>query len=141
MMDIKEHYQVWYVSFRKKKTGSGAIATSTAKESLNRQLAGELHKPVIKKIKRRKVSARFKGNIWAADLLEMKSLSTKNKNVNYLLYDIDVFIKFAYVKPLKDKTGKTVFSAFVVIINQSNRKPNNLWVDQGREFYNKLIQE
>ena len=91
--------------------------TSTAKESLNRQLAGELHKPVIKKIKRRKVSARFKGNIWAADLFEMKSLSTKNKNVNYLLYVIDVFIKFAYVKPLKDKTGKTVFSAFVVIIN------------------------
>ena len=54
---------------------------------------------------------------------------------------IDVFTKYAWVKPLKDKKGKTVLNAFIEIVNKSNRKPNKLWVDQGREFYNKLMQE
>ena len=48
--------------------------------SVNKQLAEELHKPVIKKLKRRKVYARFKDNIWSPDLAEMESLSTNNKN-------------------------------------------------------------
>ena len=119
--------------FFDKKTRSGV--------SVIEQLAEELHKPVIKKFKRRKVYARFKDNIWAADLAEMESLSSKNKNVKYLLCVIDVFTKYAWVKPLKDKKGKTVLNAFMEIVNESNRKPNKLWVDQGREFYNKLMQE
>ena len=116
-----------------KKTVSGA--------SVNEHLAEELHKPVTKKFKRRKVYARFKDNIWAADLAEMGSLSSKNKNVKYLLCVIDFFTKDAWVKPLKDKKGKAVLNAFIEIVNESNRKPNKLWVDQGREFYNKLMQE
>ena len=77
-----------------KKAGSGI--------SVNEQLAEELHKSVIKKLKRRKVYARFKDNIWAADLAEMESLSSKNKNVKYLLCVVDVFTKYVWVKPLKD---------------------------------------
>ena len=56
------------------------------------------------------------------------------KIVKYLLCVIDAFIKYACVKLLKDKKGKTVFNAFIEIINESNRKPNKLWVDQGREL-------
>ena len=62
----------------------------------------------------------------------MESLSSKNKNVKYLLRVIGNFTKYAWVKPLKDKKGKTVLSAFIEIVNESNRKPNKLWVDQGR---------
>ena len=51
-----------------------------------------------------------------------------------MLCVIYVFTKYAWVKPLKDKKGKTVLNAL-------NRKPNKLWVDQGRYFYNKLMQE
>ena len=54
---------------------------------------------------------------------------------------IDVFTKCGWVKPLKDKRGKTVLNAFIEIVNESNRKPNKLWFDQGTEFYNKLMQE
>ena len=115
-----------------KKSGSGI--------SVNEQLAEELHKPVIEKFKRRKVCARFKGNIWAADLAEMGSMSSKNKNVKYLLCVIDFFTKYACAKPLKDKIGKRVLNAFIEIVNESNRKPNKLWVDQRIEFYNKLMQ-
>ena len=42
---------------------------------------------------------------------------------------------------MQDKKCKTVLNAFVEIVNEFNRSPNKLWVDQGREFYNKLIQE
>ena len=55
--------------------------------------------------------------------------------------EIDVFTKYAWVKPLKDKAGKTVLDDFIEIVNESNRKPKKLWVDQGREFCNKLMQE
>ena len=70
-----------------KKTGLGI--------SVNEELAEELQQPVIKISKRRKVYARLKDNIWAADLAEMESLSTKNKNVKYLLCVTDVFTKYA----------------------------------------------
>ena len=79
--------------------------------SLNEQIAQELHKPVINKFKRRKVYVRFKDNVWAADLAEMGSLFSKNKNVKYLLCVIDVFTKYVWVKSLKDKKGKTVLNA------------------------------
>ena len=92
-----------FYKFLDKKTESGAIATSKVGISVTDQLAEELHKPVTKKFKRRKVYARFKDNILAADLDEMESLSSKNKNVKYLLCDIDVFTRYLWVKPLKDK--------------------------------------
>ena len=58
MTDIKEHWQVWSISFFDKKIGSGM--------SVNEQVVKELHKPVIKNFKRKKVYARFKDNIWAS---------------------------------------------------------------------------
>ena len=62
----------------------------------------------------------------------MESLYSKNKNVKYLLCVIDNFTKYAWGKPLTDKKGKTVLNTFIKIVNESNRKPNKLWVDQGR---------
>ena len=62
--------------------------------SVNEQLAKELHKPVTKKFKRRKIYAIFKYNIWAAHLAEMELLSSKYKNVKYLLCVIDIFTKY-----------------------------------------------
>ena len=71
----------------------------------------------------------------------MESLSSKNENVKYLLCVIDAFTEFSWVKPLKDKKGKIVLNAFITTVNESNHKPNKWWVDQGREFYNKFMQE
>ena len=84
---------------------------------VNEQLAKELNKRVNKKFKRRKVYARFKDNSWTADLAEMGSLSSKNKNVKYLLCVLDVFTKYAWVKPLKKKHSKPVLNAFIDIVN------------------------
>ena len=54
---------------------------------------------------------------------------------------VDVFTKYAWVKHLKDKKGKTVLKASIKIINESNHKPNKLLVDQEEEFYNSNIQK
>ena len=64
-----------------------------------------------------------------------------NKNVKYLLYAIDVFTIYARVKSLKDKKVKTVLNAFIEILDESDLKPNKLWVDQRREFCNNFMQE
>ena len=109
-----------------KKTESGV--------SVNEQLPEELHKLVIKKFKRRKVYARFKDNTWATDLAEIRSLPSKKKNAKYLLCVIYVFTKYAWVKSLKNKKSKTILNAFIEIVNESSRKPNKLWVDQGRKI-------
>ena len=67
----------------------------------------------------------------------MRSLS-KYKGIKYLLCAIDLFGKYAWVAPLKDKRGITIVNAFQKIISKG-RKPNKIWVDQGGEFYNKLF--
>ena len=102
-------------------------------------LAEELHKPVIKKFNKRKEYSQFKDNIWGVDLAEMQSLSRKNKGIKYLLCAIDLFSKYAFVIPLKDKKGISIVNAFNKIIKQSGREPNKIWVDQGSEFYNNDI--
>ena len=98
----------------------------TEKENQQVWLYKELHNPVIKKFKRRKVYARFKDNIWAANLTEMESLSSKNKNVKYLLYVIDVFTKYAWIKTLKEKKSRAILNYFMEIVNEFNGKPNKL---------------
>ena len=84
---------------------------------------------------------RFKDNVWGVALVNMKSLSRKNKGIKYLLCAIDLFSKFAFVVPLKDKKGISIVNAFNKIIRQSNRKPNKIWVDQGGEFYNLVFKK
>ena len=59
----------------------------------------------------------------------MKLLSKKNKGIKYLLCAIDLFSKYAFFVPLKDKKGISIVNAFKEIIKQSNRKPNKIWVD------------
>ena len=107
----------------------------------NKILAEELHKPVIKKFNKRKVYWQFKDNIWGVDLADMQSLSRKNKGIKYLLCAINLYSKYAFVIPLKDKKGISIVNAFNKIIKQSNRKPNKIWVDQGGEFYNRVFKK
>ena len=71
----------------------------------------------------------------------MQSLSRKNKGIKDLLCAIDLYSKYAFVNPLKDKKGIGIVNAFNKIIKQSNRKPNKIWVDQGSEFYNNVFKK
>ena len=78
----------------------------------------------------------FKGNTWGVDLADMQLISKHNKGIRYLLCVIDLFSKYAWVVPLKDKKGVSIVNAFQSILEKSNRKPDKIWVDKGSEFYN-----
>ena len=82
---------------------SGVTALTNKSVSQNQQLAEELHKPVIRIFKKRKVGSAFKDNIWGPDLADMQLLSRYNKGIRFLLCVIDIFSKYAWVVPLKDK--------------------------------------
>jgi len=101
----------------------------------NLQEAKELHKPIIRKFKRRKVIVHKIDEIWSADLVDMQQFSRQNQGFKYLLTVIDIYSKFAWTVPLKTKTGKEMIESFSKLIK--HRKPNKLWTDAGKEFVNK----
>ena len=96
-----------YKFFDKKSQGKGL-----ANNKENVQLANELHKPIIKKFRKRKVYSSFRDNIWGVDLADMQLLSKFNKRFRFLLCVIDIFSKCAWVIPLKDKKGVSIVNAF-----------------------------
>ena len=101
--------------------GSYMTSSKNKKPVQNVQLANELHKPIIRKFKKRKVYSSYVDEIWAADLADMQLLSKKNKGIRYLLCVIDLFSRCAYVVPLKDKKGNTVVEAFQKILNKTRK--------------------
>ena len=121
-----------YKCFDKKSKGSGV----DIEVKHNEQLTKELHKPIIRNFKKRKVYSGFKDNIWGADLADVKLISKFNKGFRFLLCVIDAFSKYASIVPLKDKKGVSIVDAFQKILKESNRKPNKIWVDKGSKFYN-----
>jgi len=103
------------------------------------QLAEELHKPATRKFLRRKVYVNGIDKIWAADLVDMQAFSKYNQGVKYLLTVVDIFSKYGRMIPLKNKIGTEVASALQKVFKE--RKPEKLWVDKGKEFYNKHVQQ
>ena len=79
--------------------------------------------------------------IWAADLADMRALSKENEGINFLLLVIDIFNKYGWIKPLKDKKGETIVKALTDIFKESGRRPAKLWTDKGREFFNKDVRD
>ncbi len=76
--------------------------------------------------------------IWGADLVDMQAFAEYNDGVKYLLSVIDIFSKYGWMVPLKNKSGKSVAEAFQAIF-KDGRIPKKVWVDKGKEFYNKDV--
>ena len=126
---------MFYNFFDKKTKGSG-VATLANKPAIKSIPQNELHNPVIRKFKKRILYSAFKDNIWSAYLADIQLISKFDKGARFLLLVIEIFSKYAWVVPLKDKTGVSIVNAFQSIFKKSNRKPNKIWVDKGGEFYN-----
>ena len=107
-------------------------------ENHNKILSEELHKSKRKNYPRRRIIVNHIDEIFAADLVEVQKFSKLNRGYRYLLTCIDIFSKFAWVIPLKDKRGITIKNALEKIFKQ--RKPKFLWTDNGKEFYNKQVE-
>ena len=76
----------------------------------------------------------FKDNISCVDLADMQLLSKFNKGFRFLLCVIDIFSKYAWAVPSKDKKGISIVNAFQIILKESNRTPNKISVDKGSEI-------
>ena len=94
-----------------------------------------IHKPIRKNFNRRRVIVPRMNHTFQADLVDVSKFSDENDGFKFLLTCLDVFSKYAWVIPLKNKTGKSVTEAFKKIFHQ--RKCQKLQVDKGSEFYNK----
>ena len=98
-----------YKFFDKKSEGSIKFS--------NQQLADELHKPIIRKFKRRKIYSSLKDNIWGVDLADVQLISKYNKGMRYVLCVSDIFSKYTWVVPLKEKKRVFIVSAFQNILD------------------------
>ena len=119
-----------YNFFDKMSKGSGiaTLANRSAIKSMSNQLqfANELHRPIIRKFKRRKVYSPFKDNIWGFNLPDMQLISKYNKGIKFLLCVIDLFSKHAWVVSLKGKKGASIFNALQSNLSRSKRKANKI---------------
>ena len=107
----------------------------------SQQLAEELHKPITRNFRKRRVISYGIDKNRTADLVEIQKFSKWNKGIKYLLMVIDVFTKYGWIKPLKDKKTESVSSAFDTLFKKSKRKPEKLWTDKGSEFISKHFKE
>ena len=99
-----------------------------------------MHKLIIGKFNKRKVHSPFIDNIWGADGADMQLISKINKEFIFSLCVIYIYHnKYTWVIPLKDKKWSTIIDTFQKILNESNHKSNQIWVDKDSEFYNRLI--
>ena len=116
------------------------LPVKKAKQVLEKDLAYTLHKPRRRRFPTLPVVVGGLDDQWVADLIEVQPLAKYNKGIRYLLTVIDVLSKYAWVQPLKNKTGPSVVEALETIVDEG-RKPVRLQTDKGKEFYNKTVQD
>ena len=111
-----------------------------AQRLLERDVGYTLHKPRRRRFATLPVIVGGLDDQWAADLVEVQRLAKHNRGIRYLLTVVDVLSKYAWVQPLKTKTGVALVKAFEKIVRQGGRHPNRLQTDRGKEFYNRTFQ-
>ena len=99
-----------------------------------RELAEELQKATVIKFEKL-----FIDYNWGADLADMQLISKFSQGIYFLLCDINIFNKYAWDIPSKEKNGIRITNDFQKTLDESNPKPNKIWVDKGSEFYNRLV--
>lgn len=109
------------------------------------QVVDELHRNARKRFQRRHFQMHGVNDTFQADLVEMIPYAKQNQNYKYILTVIDIFSKYAWAIPIKNKTGNEVTTAIKSIFKSDQRIPKNIQTDEGKEFYNvnfkKVMQE
>ena len=77
--------------------------------------------------------------LWEIDLTNVERIAKENSNVKYLMFTLDAFSRYLWIKPLSDRKGQTILKALQEIIRDSGRKPTKLRSDKGSEFVNDKV--
>ena len=101
---------------------------SGVKSMPNEQFANEVHGPIVRMFKRSKVYSSFKDIIWGAELVNMQLKSKWNWGIIFFSCVINIFSKYPWVVPLKDKKCISTVNAFQTILNNSAKKPRKIWL-------------
>lgn len=126
--------RLWIASNKK-------ISKKAISEWLLKQMTYTLHKPKRKKYKRNEYDVNNIGDLWQADLIDVQNIAKLNNDYKYILAVIDVFSKYGWCEPLKQKSSKEIIRGFTNIFkNKTDRIPLQLQTDKGREFTNKQFQ-
>ena len=148
MMDVNvDLLQCTYLNFFDKKYSGGTVKSEIYLKVnyFYKELAEELHKPIIRKFDKRKVHSSLIDNILGADLVDMlhsygyELISKCSKEFRLFLCVIYIYSNYAWVLPLTDKKGITIANAFQKLSDESNRKLNKIWVDIDSEIYNRSM--
>ena len=123
-----------------KDDGKIPVSRTMVRKWLENQLTYTLHKPIRKRFPRGRVLVSGMDWQWESDLVDLSKLSRYNNGYKWLLTTIDVLSKYAWVVPMKDKTGKSLVQAYKKIL-KGGRKPTKLHTDHGTEFLNRQFQD
>ena len=121
------------------KTKHASITLDHVKKFLSQQLSYSLHKPIVRQFSTRPVIVYHIDEQWQIDLVDMSKLSKANKGFKYIMVIIDVFSKYAWLEPLKTKTGIEISKALQKVFNESKRSPRLIQIDKGTEFLNSSV--
>jgi len=117
-------------------------AAKSNKRNIEEWLSGQdtytLHKSVRKRFSRNPYAVTYIDDVWEIDLADLSSLSRYNDKYKYLLNVIDIFSRYTWSVPLKDKTGKSIVAALTNLFE--NRKPITIQSDKGTEYVNATVQ-
>ena len=112
-------------------------------EKINKkeEIATEIFSRVVKNFPRIQIVTHYKDECWSIDLIDRSSLAKYNKNYKFIFTIIDNHTKYAWAIPLHNKSGKSTTEAFKNLIEKEKRKPDKIWSDRGKEFYNKTFSD
>ena len=118
-------------------------AAKSNKRKVEEWLSGQdtytLDKPVRKRFPRNPYTVTNIGDVWEIDFADLSSMSRYNDKYKYLLNVIDIFSRYAWSVPLKDKTDKSIAAALTTFFR--NRKPITIQSHKGTEFVNATVQQ
>lgn len=110
------------------------IKRSDVKKFLLKQYTYTIHKPIVRKFQRRRITSYGKNTHWQIDLCDMQKLAPFNQGFKYLLTCYDVFSKMGWARPIRNKKPETVQKAFQSIVKEVGTFPWNVYSDSGKEF-------
>ena len=119
-----------------RRKGEKVDARRVKKELRNDDLY-QLHKPSKRRFPRRPIIVQGIDHLWQVDLSDVSSIKEHNDDHRFLLFVIDAFSKYAWVRPLKDKTAATLTTVMKDILEKSGRRPLYVMSDKGSEFVNR----
>lgn len=116
----------------------GQIPLSQIKQILSGVEGYTLHKEYHEQ-PRNMTYKHFKRYQFQMDLVEISQFAEENNGIRYLLNCIDIFTRYAFVRPIKNKSAKNVLEAFKSILNEAEEKPYMIVMDKGTEFTNRVF--